>query len=236
MTNYLFDVDGTLTPSRGTIDTYSGFKKWFTKFASVNNVVLVTGSDRPKTVEQLGETIYRTCKRVYNCSGNDVYEQDKQIKFNDWKLPMDSLLWLQSKLDHSPFETKTGKHFEHRTGMCNFSVVGRNANPKERKEYYEYDCETKERETIAKEFKEKFPEIQADVGGETGLDIFPVGYDKGQVVKDYDIDTIKFFGDRCDPQGNDYAIAKLLKPHQVFHVKDWEHCWELLLNDKISSI
>ena len=91
--NYLFDVDGTLTPSRGVID--SEFKKWFINFASVKNVILVTGSDRDKTLEQLGESIYKKCKRVYNCSGNDVYEQDKQIKFNDWKLPIDAQQWLQ---------------------------------------------------------------------------------------------------------------------------------------------
>ena len=136
--NYLFDVDGTLTPSRGVID--SEFKKWFINFASVKSVILVTGSDRDKTLEQLGESIYKKCKRVYNCSGNDVYEQDKQIKFNDWKLPIDAQQWLQFKLDHSPFDLRTGLHFEHRTGMCNFSIVGRNANQEERKQYYNYDC------------------------------------------------------------------------------------------------
>ena len=114
--------------------------------------------------------------------------------------------------------------------MCNFSVVGRNADTQERKEYYEYDCDKNERLQIAEAFDKKYPELNAKVGGETGLDIFPAGCDKGQVVNDYDIDTIRFFGDRCDPQGNDYPIAKLLKPHQVYAVKDWKHCWELLQN------
>ena len=58
--NYLFDVDGTLTPSRGVID--SEFKKWFINFASVKSVILVTGSDRDKTLEQLGESIYKKCQ------------------------------------------------------------------------------------------------------------------------------------------------------------------------------
>jgi len=226
--NYFFDVDGTLTPSRGVIDPE--FKKWFYKFCNTNNVVLVTGSDRPKTLEQIGEDIYNACKRVYNCSGNDVYEQDKQIKFNDWTLPIEVKQWLNFKLEHSPFPLRTGLHFENRTGMCNFSVVGRNANPEERKQYYNYDCSKNERFKIAEAFDKKYPNLNAKVGGETGLDIFPVGCDKGQVVSDYNIDTIRFFGDRCDPQGNDYPIAKLLKPHQVYAVKDWKHCWELLQN------
>ena len=224
--NYLFDVDGTLTPSRGVID--DDFKKWLINFALKHNVVLVTGSDRPKTIEQLGTTLYNRCRRVYNCSGNDVYEKDIQIKFNDWTLPIEAQQWLQFKLDHSPFEIRTGLHFEHRTGMCNFSVVGRNANTQERKQYYDYDCNTNERTKIATAFNEKFEGIVAKVGGETGLDIFPIGCDKSQVVKDYDISSIRFFGDRCDEAGNDYPVASLLQPHQVYHIKDWKHCWELL--------
>ena len=228
--NYLFDVDGTLTPSRGVID--SEFKKWFINFASVKSVILVTGSDRDKTLEQLGESIYKKCKRVYNCSGNDVYEQDKQIKFNDWKLPIDAQQWLQFKLDHSPFDLRTGLHFEHRTGMCNFSVVGRNANQEERKQYYYYDCKTKEREQIAKAFNEKFPKLQADVGGETGIDIFEKGCNKAQIINEFsNTDRIKFYGDRTDPAGNDYPLAKLLEPHQVFAVKDWKETRTLLSNE-----
>ena len=78
--NYLFDVDGTLTPSRGVID--SNFAKWFLNLCKRKNVVLVTGSDRPKTLEQLGEDIYNSCKKVYNCSGNDVYIAQEQIQYN----------------------------------------------------------------------------------------------------------------------------------------------------------
>ena len=37
---YIFDVDGTLTPSRGTIDPQ--FKKEFLAFARTHNVYLVT--------------------------------------------------------------------------------------------------------------------------------------------------------------------------------------------------
>ena len=47
--NYIFDVDGTLTPSRGTIDP--NFAKEFLQFANTHRVFLVTGSDKPKTVE-----------------------------------------------------------------------------------------------------------------------------------------------------------------------------------------
>ena len=72
LNKYIFDVDGTLTPSRKQID--HSFWSFFLKFCCSNDVYLVTGSDREKTVEQLGLDICYRSKRVYNCSGCDVYE------------------------------------------------------------------------------------------------------------------------------------------------------------------
>ena len=48
---FIFDVDGTLTPSRKQID--HSFWTFFLKFCCSNDVYLVTGSDREKTVEQI---------------------------------------------------------------------------------------------------------------------------------------------------------------------------------------
>jgi len=228
--DYIFDVDGTLTPSRGKID--SAFEKEFLKFCHTHRVFLVTGSDRDKTVEQVGETIYNACMRVYNCSGNSRWIREKELYYNDWELPLDAKQWLNFKLEHSPFPLRTGLHFEDRTGMCNFSVVGRNANQEQRKEYYEYDCKTKEREKIATAFNKKYPDLLADVGGETGIDIFKKGCNKAQILNEFsNTNRIKFYGDRTDPAGNDYPLAKLLQPHQVFAVKDWKETRTLLSNE-----
>jgi len=71
MKKYIFDVDGTLTPSREKMN--KNFAIWFSVFCQSHHVYLVTGSDRAKTIEQIGEFIFFNCKRVYNCSGNDVY-------------------------------------------------------------------------------------------------------------------------------------------------------------------
>ena len=60
-------VDGTLTHSRDPID--KEFGNWFLNFSNTHNVEqygIVTGSDRDKTIEQVGEEIYNTAKRVYN--------------------------------------------------------------------------------------------------------------------------------------------------------------------------
>ena len=72
---FVFDVDGTLTPSRQKIN--SKFHDWFLNFTNENYVYLVTGSDYPKTVEQLGKKLCENVERVYNCSGSDVWEKGK---------------------------------------------------------------------------------------------------------------------------------------------------------------
>ena len=129
---YVFDVDGTLTPSRGRMNKH--FAVWFSKFCEHNDVYLVTGSDKPKTVEQVGAYIYHACKRVYNCSGNDVYERDQNLRRNEWKLPELARTFLISCEYESGFGLRTGKHIEERPGCVNFSVVGRNATKKNRAE------------------------------------------------------------------------------------------------------
>ena len=60
---FIFDVDGTLTPSRQEIDMDFAV---FPEFCAENDVYLVTGSDREKTIEQVGEEIYSPVPRVYN--------------------------------------------------------------------------------------------------------------------------------------------------------------------------
>ena len=77
MNKFIFDVDGTLTPSRGKID--NDFAVFFSDFCSKKDVYLVTGSDKEKTIEQIGEEIYSLAKRVYNCSSY-VWEGETHIR------------------------------------------------------------------------------------------------------------------------------------------------------------
>lgn len=222
---FIFDVDGTLTPSRQIID--KEFAEWFLTFCQNNDVYLVTGSDRPKTIEQIGEKLYNTCKRVYNCNGNDVWHKNDNIRTNTWVLPEDAHEWLSIQLTESEFPLRTGLHFEHRPGMVNFSVVGRNATIGERQLYVKFDSREKEREGIAKKFNVIFPKIKATVGGETGIDISPIGTDKSQIIQDFgpDDNTI-FFGDRMDPDGNDYPLAKVVNTKRK--ISSWKQTKEYL--------
>ena len=229
---YIFDVDGTLTPSRQKID--SEFLNFLLNFAKQNDVYLVTGSDRPKTIEQIGKELYFACQRVYNCSGSDVYEKDILIYRDEWTLPSDAEEFLMDELHHSKFPVRTGNHIERRPGGVNFSVLGRGSEVilEEREEYVKWDINTGERKNIADRFKKRFPEIGCQVGGQTGLDISPLGCDKSQILRDFKpIDLIYFFGDKLKEGENDYPLGHAIEQRRlgmVFEVTDYHHTWDLL--------
>jgi len=230
MKHFIFDVDGTLTPSRQEMN--KEFQSWFIKFQEHNHTYLITGSDRVKTLEQVGSIVYNFATRVYNCSGNDVYEQDNNVYTSDWILPEDAHNWLSEQLSESKFVLRTGLHFEHRPGMINFSVVGRNATLGERKLYVDWDSKTLERIRIADKFNLSFPDLDAKVGGETGIDIAPKGADKSQIVRDFDpADELHFFGDAMHPEGNDYPLKKVLIDKDLgvcYNIASWEDTWNIL--------
>ena len=230
---FIFDVDGTLTPSRRPIDP--DFKKWFLNFQTENYTYLVTGSDRQKTMEQVGPMVYNFATRVYNCSGSDVWEQDKNVHRIDWKLPEEQKEFLTQCLTESEFPLRTGLHFENRSGMCNFSIVGRNATLGERKLYVEHDVRIQERDRIAKAFNRLFPEFEARVGGETGIDIFPKGLNKSQILRDFDPgDILHFFGDAMHKEGNDYPLKKVIIDNDLGHcynIKDYKETWKILRDE-----
>jgi phosphomannomutase len=225
MNKFIFDVDGTLTPSRRGMD--AEFQGYFLDFCYANDVYLVTGSDYAKTLEQIGPDVCNAVTRIYNCNGNDVWEKGVNVRTNDWTLPEDAHEWLSVQLTESTYRTRTGLHFEHRPGLVNFSIVGRNADKEQRAEYVVHDELSDERNIIAKEFNLSFPNLQATVGGETGIDIAPLGADKSQIIEDFEVeDKLYFFGDRMDPAGNDYSLS--LEVDIARPVKKWQETLELL--------
>ena len=206
MKKFIFDVDGTLTDSRQQIDL--SFEAFMIKFCCRYDVYLVTGSDRAKTVEQVGLDIYYRSKRVYNCSGADVYEKDNNVYKSDWKPSRKLINFLSDELDFSTFPNKTGNHIEHRPGGINFSVLGRGENSmKYRKEYEKWDNNTTERILMSDRIKSEFPDLNIQIGGQTGLDISDS--DKSQILRDFNPeDKLVFFGDMMREGQNDYPLAQ----------------------------
>ena len=224
MRKYIFDVDGTLTPARQMI--HVEFLPFFYEFSNQEDVYLVTGSDRDKTLEQITKGVYNNCTRVYNCSGSDVYEGESNVYRDDWKLPRDVQNHLENELLFSKFPIRNGLHIEHRPGGVNFSILGRGSGcTVEREEYVKWDKKTDERKEIARRLKMKFPDLEVQVGGQTGLDLAPKGRNKSQILRDFnESDELHFFGDMMEEGQNDYALAKAVQDRGGYShcVKDWQ--------------
>lgn len=239
MTIYLFDVDGTLTPSRKKID-YK-FSIFLSNFFMNNDCYLVTGSDKPRTVEQLGH-VYNLAKMSFQCSGNQIWKENSLVRESEWTCPDDLRSLLNSYLDKSRFDSihRTGYHIEERPGSINFSILGRKATHRGRQEYIFWDEATEERERLSMDIMNKFPDISAVVGGETGLDIFPKGKDKQQVLDFLPRDReIHFFGDKIRRGGNDHSIAMAIERQnrgRYYDVISWENTRDILESINNSSV
>ena len=228
MKKFIFDVDGTLTDSRQQIDL--SFEVYMIKFCCKHDVYLVTGSDRAKTVEQVGLDIYNRSKRVYNCSGADVYEKDNNVYKSDWKPSRKLINFLSDELDYSTFPHKTGNHIEHRPGGINFSILGRGEDSmKYRKEYVKWDINTTERILMSDRIKSEFPDLNIQIGGQTGLDISDS--DKSQILRDFIAeDELIFFGDMMKEGQNDYPLAQAVDKlgGTNYSVNGWQDTYEKL--------
>tara|TARA_B100001939_G_scaffold55410_1_gene44590 strand:+ start:6673 stop:7380 length:708 start_codon:yes stop_codon:yes gene_type:complete len=226
--NFLFDVDGTLTESRKTID--EGFKRFFAEWVNVqreqgNKTFLVTGSDRDKTVEQIGVSLWRHVDGVYQNAGNVYYEHGK-LRFQKLWKPSDELRSsITTLVEKSSWYGTADGNIEERIGMINISTVGRSCNSILRKEYYLWDLGKGERADIAHKLSEQFPELEFVIGGEISIDIFPKGNDKSQVLDQMTGESI-FIGDRCEKGGNDYTIAQKSDLH--YNVRDWKETHAIL--------
>mgnify|MGYP001211169919 CR=1 FL=1 len=224
-----------MTPARKTIEPE--FLHFFYEFSTCNDVYLVTGSDREKTLEQVTPGIYNKSKRVYNCSGSDVYEGDVNVYRDDWELPRDVENHLENELLFSKFPVRNGIHIEHRPGGVNFSILGRGSGCRvEREEYVKWDQRMNERKEIARRLKLKFPELEVNIGGQTGLDLGAPGSNKSQILRDFKLgEELVFFGDMMEEGENDYPLAKAVQEQggSSHCVNGWKDTMMLL--NKIES-
>ena len=245
---YIFDVDGTLTPSRRKMT--KDFARFFDEWSSKNTFYLVSGSDIEKVSEQVPDYIMERAEGIFTCGGNELWEFDphivnfpyNQIYENKFKPPETLLTYLGFQVKISDTPVQSTNHREERGSMVNFSVVGRDCTLEERQQYFEWDNEVGERKEIAEYITKTWPKLDAVIGGQISIDIVPKGKDKSQVL-----DVIKqerlvqpdkyiFLGDRIEEGGNDYPLAKLMGKTdgcRYYKVEDYKETKQILesLND-----
>ncbi len=213
---FILDVDGTLTPSRKVMDPqfYNFFNDWGRK----HKFYIVSGSDLPKLTEQMAG-LDKLAQGIFPCCGNEFWYQGELLYENKFKPSQDLIDFLWDKVNRSMCPIRIGNHIEDRNSMLNFSVVGRDCTQEQRNEYYEWDKTSDERKSIAEQIKKQWPDLDAVIGGQISIDIYPKGYDKSQVLEHIKLwerdrkDVLKYFfiGDRTQPGGNDYPLAVLME-------------------------
>lgn len=227
--NFLFDVDGTITPNRLPIEQY--FAQEFLDFCNTHKVFLVSGSDYKKLLEQLPEEILNSCETVYSCSGNETYVKGVCLNKSIWQPPENLLHILEELIKTASTPIKTSNHIEIRNGMVNFSTIGRNCTIEQRNQYVRWEIKSEERKNLIKNvLAPVFKELEFDMGGQISIDIYPKGTGKQQVLKHL-TGPVMFFGDRVCEGGNDRTIATecLNIPNSsVFNVGSWQQTRSLL--------
>lgn len=236
MKKYLFDMDGTLTPSGRKINR--NFKvELFDFFLKQNEHIhpdlgcsIVTGGSYESCQRQLGDEILNQAEFVFCCNGSDVWRHENLVYRNQWKPKENMKVFLRSCLIESNFPSnlRTANHIEGREGMLNFSIVGQGATAHVRKQYIEWDNLFSERMKIARKINENFKNCLATVAGETGIDISHKDFTKAQVVEFYPFPTeVLFFGDRTEEGGNDHPLAQKV---ETITVKSWRDTRKKLLS------
>jgi len=121
--------------------------------------------------------------------------------------------------------------------MLNFSVVGRDCTQEQREDYFKWDKQTNERKNISNDIKSTWTKLDAVIGGQISIDIYPKGNDKSQVLNIIEQERLVppseyiFIGDGIENGGNDYPLALLMDNiegcdwHQV---EDYRKTWWLL--------
>lgn len=210
---YVFDVDGTLTQPRKFMDP--SFQKEFSTWMKNKQCFIATGSDYQKTCQQVPKSVLNKFKNIFCCMGNELRDRSgKLIEKSEFIIPENLEQDLSVILQNSEYHTKTGKHLEFRTGMVNFSIVGRNANSEERLEYTKWDNQNLERKKIVDFINKNYPTLNASIGGSISIDVIEEGRDKGQIInylENAGATKVVFVGDKCFPGGNDWGIVRELE-------------------------
>ncbi len=240
MKTYLFDLDGTLSESREKVgEDVAGVLEHLSKESKIG---IVSGSGIDFIAEQIdgvfsekfmqdllimpcnGTQRYQWRKGEYTCIYSaDMIDELGRINYADL---LARLLREQYKflMDSNVSLDCTGKFFDYRGSMLNWSPMGRNGNKETRKSFMEYDKENGYRLNVIEEVLKYFSsqQIRATVklGGDTSFDIYPLGWDKTYCLRhiECDMKDLYFFGDRCFPGGNDYELYK--KVGKSCHVKN----------------
>ena len=234
----LFDVDGTLTEARRTINKQ--MLDTLRELSFQTEIGLLTGSGLEYIKEQLwpllaDQELSLNC-HVLPCNGIEYYipnpeapgnfieihrnSMEAKLGFEKFQFVMTTILKLQGQIADSDYDISfTGHHLQNRGSTLNWSPIGRNALHGDRQQFKAMDKIYNIRKIYLHKIREilrhhGINDVTIKLGGDTSFDIYPAGWDKRYALKHFpETDWDVFFvGDRCSPDGNDFEIFEHLAP------------------------
>ena len=216
MTIILFDVDGTLTPSGGVIKI--DMIETLEKLSNRNDIDLgvVGGGSYDKIKWQLGDIIskfkyiFAECGSVTYVNGKLIAEKNMLDHCNRNVLNL-IIKKALNEISNMPI-IYNGHQIEFRKGLIYISPPGMQASNYERDIFMKMDKELGLRKSLMAKLSELNNNSQFEItlGGAVGIGICPIGWNKSQVINYFKTnlisDDIYYFGDKTEPDGNDYPI------------------------------
>jgi len=211
----LLDMDGTITAPRKKISPEMSYQLDLMIDKGGFYLGIVSGSTLKYMDEQLNPWARwkKDCERVRKFPVNGTNNLDMIDVYNDFEWS-----WLIHDIraaDHRMRLSLGGQYIrrpkeiiEYRGSAINWCPIGRDADEKHRKRFICLDHAFNLRINFMNQMKTRpvfHKKTVIKLGGQTSFDIYPSGWDKSYVFKDFqNFERIYFIGDKCEPMGNDY--------------------------------
>mgnify|MGYP003659835876 CR=1 FL=1 len=219
----LFDLDGTLSPARKSVDP-SVILKPLKDLSKVAEIGIVTGSGDEYIKEQASVLLEELEDlHILPCNGTQYYKSSGEIIHNnsmideigefEFHILMQMILELQYEISSKYPISLTGHFVNFRGSMINWCPIGRNANTVQRERFKRFDKQMMIRRVYLSLLKEKLDTlancITVVLGGNTSFDIYPRGWDKTYALRHFQDKKIYFVGDRCSGDGKDSLLKAI---------------------------
>ncbi|MES2215985.1 MAG: HAD-IIB family hydrolase [Patescibacteria group bacterium] len=212
----IFDLDGTLAPSKSPIEDEMG--QLLIKLLGFVKVAIISGGGYPQFQTQLLGRLphglaYYTNLLLLPASGTSLYtwkgdwhqNYSEEIPIEDRKRIISTLARAMQGFVNE--EKSYGPIIEDRLSQITFSGMGQSA-PLSKK--IVWDSDHKKRQKIVEIIAPKLPEYDCRIGGTSSIDITHKGVNKAYGIRkleqylDLDASQILFVGDALFHGGNDF--------------------------------
>lgn len=230
---FIFDMDGTLTPSKQPMTLSIG--KMLAKFLSKKYVGVISGASFPQFKKQFISQLPQNANIgnlfILPMNGSELWEYDGKkwtCVYREFLKPAELTkiknAFLKIAKKFPPEKKVWGTILDNRGSQITFSGLGSKA-PLDKKALW--DPHQKKRKAMRVFLKKLLPDFEITIGGTTSIDVTRKGITKAFGVQralalyGFEKKEVVFVGDALFPGGNDYPVQRLgIKSIRVFGPDD----------------